>query len=101
MTGSGGGDVTPRINFQKGGIAGPGLAPFGEHAGRTGRDLFAEAGLDAVAAPYATAVVGFGPVRLTGLVRDVDEEPAPGAVVGVDVAKTVTAGDRVVTFRPR
>ncbi|QLD88317.1 thiolase domain-containing protein [Natronomonas salina] len=29
-------------------IAGTGLTPFGEHSGRTGRDLFAEAGLDAV-----------------------------------------------------
>ena len=29
-------------------IAGTGLTAFGEHAGRTGRDLFAEAGLDAL-----------------------------------------------------
>jgi len=31
-------------------IVGTGLTPFGEHAGRTGRDLLAEAGLDALAA---------------------------------------------------
>jgi acetyl-CoA acetyltransferase len=29
-------------------IAGTGMTPFGEHTGRTGRDLFAEAGLDAL-----------------------------------------------------
>lgn len=31
-------------------IAGTGLTPFGEHSGRTGRDLFAEAGIDAIGA---------------------------------------------------
>ena len=51
-------------------------------------------------APYVTAVVDFGPVRLTGLVVDGDE-PAPGEVVGVDVAETVTTGDRVVAFQRR
>lgn len=52
-------------------------------------------------APYVTAVVDFGAVRLTGLVRDTDEEPPVGTVVGVDVGVTVTNGERVVTFRPR
>jgi uncharacterized OB-fold protein len=52
-------------------------------------------------APYVTAVVDLGPVRLTGLVEDADGEPDPGAVVGVDVAETVTTGDRVIAFQPR
>jgi uncharacterized OB-fold protein len=52
-------------------------------------------------APYVTAIADFGPVRLTGMVRDVDGEPEPGAVVGVDVGESVTTGDRIVTFRPR
>jgi len=52
-------------------------------------------------APYVTAIVDFGPVRLTGVVRGTDEEPGPGFVVGVDVEETATEGERVVTFRPR
>jgi uncharacterized OB-fold protein len=52
-------------------------------------------------APYVTAIVDFGPVRLTGVVRGTDEEPGPGFVVGVDVEETTTEGERVVTFRPR
>jgi uncharacterized OB-fold protein len=52
-------------------------------------------------APYVTAIVDFGPVRLTGVVRGMDEEPSPGFVVGVDVEETATQGERVVTFRPR
>jgi len=52
-------------------------------------------------APYVTAVVDFGSVRLTGLVRGSDGEPSRGTVVGVGVEESATTGDRVVTFRPR
>lgn len=51
--------------------------------------------------PYVTAVVDFGPVRLTGLV----DEPAPdsietGMTVTPDIRKTETTGDRVIIFDP-
>lgn len=53
-------------------------------------------------APYVTAVVDFGPVRLTGQLRGVaHDEVETGQVVGVDVEETETTGDRVVVFRPR
>jgi uncharacterized OB-fold protein len=52
--------------------------------------------------PYATAVVDFGEVRLTGVVRGIDhDEVETGTTVGVDVEETETTGDRVLTFRPR
>lgn len=53
-------------------------------------------------APYVTAVVDFGPVRLTGQLRGIThDEVETGQVVGVDVEETKTTGDRVVVFRPR
>ena len=53
-------------------------------------------------APYVTAVVDFGPVAVTGMVRDVDPEAVEmGDVVGVDVGERKTTGDRAVVFRPR
>ncbi|MFB6172923.1 MAG: Zn-ribbon domain-containing OB-fold protein [Haloarculaceae archaeon] len=53
-------------------------------------------------APYVTAVVDFGPVRLTGLLRGTAPEAVEtGTVVGVGVEETETTGDRVVVFRPR
>ncbi|ELZ51473.1 hypothetical protein C465_03725 [Halorubrum distributum JCM 9100] len=56
-------------------------------------------------APYATAVVDFGPTRLTGIVRDGgadDEAPAVeiGDTVAVDVGERATDGERLVVFRP-
>ena len=56
-------------------------------------------------APYATAVVDFGPTRLTGIVRDGganDEAPAVeiGDAVAVDVGERATDGERLVVFRP-
>lgn len=52
--------------------------------------------------PYATAIAGFGNVRLTGQVRDVDLDAIEvGMTVSVDVAETATTGDDVVVFRPR
>jgi uncharacterized OB-fold protein len=55
-------------------------------------------------APYATAVVDFGPTRLTGIVRDGgadDEAPEVeiGDVVAVDVGERATDGERLVVFR--
>ncbi|ELZ44885.1 hypothetical protein C463_08012 [Halorubrum californiense DSM 19288] len=56
-------------------------------------------------APYATAVVDFGPTRLTGIVRDGGADgDAPaveiGDAVAVDVGERVTDGERLVVFRP-
>ena len=52
-------------------------------------------------APYVTAVVAFGPARLTGVVRDADPDAVEiGDEVRVDVDTTETAGDDVVVFRP-
>ncbi|WP_435345818.1 Zn-ribbon domain-containing OB-fold protein [Haloarchaeobius sp. HRN-SO-5] len=52
-------------------------------------------------APFATAIARFGPVRITGIVADVDPDAVEvGTAVDVDVAKTATTGERVVVFRP-
>ncbi|CDK41156.1 uncharacterized protein BN903_1 [Halorubrum sp. AJ67] len=54
-------------------------------------------------APYATAVVDFGPTRLTGVYReggDAAPDPAIGDRVTVDVGERVTDGERLVVFRP-
>ncbi|GAA0721350.1 putative OB-fold protein [Halorubrum trapanicum] len=57
-------------------------------------------------APYATAVVDFGPTRLTGIVRDGDHgrdatpEVEIGDRVAVGVGERVTDGERLVVFRP-
>ena len=51
--------------------------------------------------PYVTAVVGFGPVRLTGVLTDVaPDDVAVGDSVVADVSTTETTGDDVVVFRP-
>jgi uncharacterized OB-fold protein len=53
-------------------------------------------------APYVTAIADFGPVSVTGLVRDVDpDDVAIDDVVGIDVGERVTTGERAVVFRPR
>ena len=53
-------------------------------------------------APYVTAIADFGPVSVTGLVRDVDpDDVSIGDVVGLDVGERVTTGERAVVFRPR
>ncbi|MEZ3164222.1 OB-fold domain-containing protein [Halorubrum sp. RMP-47] len=56
-------------------------------------------------APYATAVVDFGPARLTGIVRGGDEtDGRPAVAVGdavvVAVGERATDGERLVVFRP-
>ncbi|GAB6878912.1 Zn-ribbon domain-containing OB-fold protein [Halorubrum gandharaense] len=54
-------------------------------------------------APYVTAVVDFGPVRLTGVLRGVEPDDAEipvGLEVEASVEKRKTDGERVVVFRP-
>ena len=52
--------------------------------------------------PYVTAVVDFGPVRLTGIVCGIDADDVEiGAQVAVDVARNEATGNRLVVFRPR
>lgn len=51
-------------------------------------------------APYVTAVADFGPVGITGLLRDA-EDPTVGMIVGIEVGERVTTGDRTIVFRPR
>ena len=51
--------------------------------------------------PYATAIVDFGPVSVTGQVRDVDpHEVENGMEVTLSVDRTETDGDRVLVFDP-
>jgi len=51
--------------------------------------------------PYISAVVDFGPVGLTGIVRGVDPDAvAVGDEVRVTVETRETTDDRLVVFRP-
>jgi uncharacterized OB-fold protein len=53
-------------------------------------------------APYVTAIVDFGPIQVTGLLRGVDPDDVDvGMPVGIDVGERVTTGDRAIVFRPR
>ena len=53
-------------------------------------------------APYVTAIVDFGAVQVTGLLRGVDPEDVDvGMSVGVEVGERETTGDRAIVFRPR
>ncbi|WP_226481530.1 Zn-ribbon domain-containing OB-fold protein [Natrinema amylolyticum] len=52
-------------------------------------------------APYATAVVDFGPVRLTGQVVGIDvEDVETGLSVELEIAVSETTGERVIGLRP-
>ena len=52
--------------------------------------------------PYVTAIASFGPVNVTGQLRDVDTEAVDiGQPVSLTVEPSETTGDRVVTFEPR
>jgi hypothetical protein len=52
--------------------------------------------------PYVTAVADFGPVRITGVLPDIDPDTVEtGMVVGVAVGERVTTGDDMVVFEPR
>ena len=52
-------------------------------------------------APYVTAVVDFGEVRLTGIVDAPVDEVSVGMTVGVGVGRSETTGDRMLTLNPR
>ncbi|MFD1569064.1 Zn-ribbon domain-containing OB-fold protein [Halorubrum laminariae] len=54
-------------------------------------------------APYVTAIVDFGPVRVTGVVRGIDPEPnaiEAGDELEASVGTRETDGERIVVFRP-
>lgn len=52
--------------------------------------------------PYVTALADFGPVRITGMMNDVDpDEVDTGDVVGITVGERVTTGDRMIAFEKR
>lgn len=49
--------------------------------------------------PYVTAIVDFGPVRLTGQIYELAPDSVEtGMTVTPDIAKTGTTGDRVIVF---
>ncbi len=51
--------------------------------------------------PYATAIVDFGPVRVSGIVRGRDPEAVEtGQQVQIGVETRETTDDRLVVFRP-
>ncbi|MCD2198344.1 Zn-ribbon domain-containing OB-fold protein [Halobacterium sp. KA-4] len=52
-------------------------------------------------APYVTAVVDFGPVRLTGQVQADVEDVEIGLDVEPGFGETETRGERLVVFEPR
>jgi len=53
-------------------------------------------------APYVTAIAAFDDVRINGMLDvDPDREIDPGFVVGLDVTRTETDGERAICFRPR
>jgi uncharacterized OB-fold protein len=52
-------------------------------------------------APYVVAVVDFGPVRVTGQVREVDADDVDvGQSVGIAVGRSETIEERLVVFEP-
>ncbi|MFC5970376.1 Zn-ribbon domain-containing OB-fold protein [Halomarina salina] len=52
-------------------------------------------------APYVTAVVDFGEVRLTGIVDAPIDSVSVGMTVGVGVGHSKPTGDRMLTLDPR
>jgi uncharacterized OB-fold protein len=53
-------------------------------------------------APYVTAIVDFGAVQMTGLLRGIEPENIEvGMPVGVTVGERETTGDRAIVFEPR
>ncbi|ADD06036.1 DUF35 family protein [Natrialba magadii ATCC 43099] len=50
-------------------------------------------------APYATAIVDFGPVRVTGQIVDRDpDEVETGQTVALDITRSETTDERVIGF---
>jgi len=53
-------------------------------------------------APYTTAIVDFGAVQMTGLLRGIEPENIEvGMLVGVTLGERETTGDRAIVFEPR
>ena len=51
--------------------------------------------------PYATAIVDFGPVSVTGQVRGIDPQSVEnGTRVTLDIDRTETDDDRLLVFEP-
>lgn len=52
-------------------------------------------------APYVVAIASFGPVSITGQMRDIEPEDVEiGMTVEIGVDRTETTDDRVIVFRP-
>lgn len=52
-------------------------------------------------APYVVAIAEFGPVKITGQMRDVDPGDVDiGQTVSIGLDRTVTQDDRLVVFHP-
>lgn len=52
--------------------------------------------------PYVTAVADFGPVRITGVLPEIDPEKVEtGMTVGLSLGERTTTGDDLVVFEPR
>ncbi len=52
-------------------------------------------------APFVVAVADFGPVKITGQLRDIDPDTVEiGQEVGLGVEHTETTDERLVVFRP-
>lgn len=52
-------------------------------------------------APFVVAIVNFGPVKVTGQMRNVDPEAVDiDQLVEIDVDHSETSGERLVVFRP-
>lgn len=52
-------------------------------------------------APFVVAVAEFGPVKITGQLRDIESEDVEvGLEVTLDTDQTETTGDRLLVFRP-
>ena len=51
-------------------------------------------------APYVTAIAGFGPTRLTGVLRGESDAVEVGLRVAVTVEERATDGEPLIAFRP-
>lgn len=52
-------------------------------------------------APFVVAIADFGPVKITGQMRDIaDEDVEIGLEVEIDVDRSETTDERLVVFRP-
>lgn len=52
-------------------------------------------------APYVVAIADFGPVSVTGQIREIEPDDVEiGQEVEIDIERTETTDERVVVFRP-